>query len=66
MDHECIQCDTIKSLQIDLAVAKSDIQSVKEDVKSIKDDTKTSKNYSIATLITIVCSLIAYIIANMK
>lgn len=66
MAHDCIQCDTIKELQIDLAVAKSDIQSVKADVKSIKDDTRMSKNYSIATLITIVCSLVAYIFVNMK
>lgn len=37
MEHNCKQADTIKKLEIDLAVAKSDIANVKSDIGEIKD-----------------------------
>ena len=44
MPHECTQGATIRQLEVDLAVAKSDISTVKNDISDMKDDVKDVKN----------------------
>ena len=40
MTHECKQEKRLRDMELDVAVAKSDIKNVKDDVRDIKNDTK--------------------------
>lgn len=42
--HECVNSEIIRRLEVDLAVAQSDIKGVKDDIKDVKDDVKAIKN----------------------
>ena len=41
MSNPCEQSDRIRNMEIDLAVAKSDINNVKNDINDIKSDIKS-------------------------
>jgi hypothetical protein len=43
MPHECINTEIIRKLEVDLAVAQSDIKAVKDDIKNVKDDIRDVK-----------------------
>ena len=43
MEHKCINIEIIRKLEVDLAVAQSDIKGVKDDIKDVKDDVKEIK-----------------------
>lgn len=42
-EHKCINTEVIRKLEVDLAVAQSDIKGVKDDIKDVKSDVKDIK-----------------------
>jgi hypothetical protein len=70
VSHQCNQEQSIKNLEIRLAVAESDIYTVKCDIKDVKNDIRDIKKdiqaqtrWLIGLLIT---SLLSIVIAMMK
>ena len=54
MQHECAQAETIRKLEVDLAVAKSDIATVKGDITGIRESLKQFNWWFIGILVSII------------
>lgn len=58
MEHKCNQEDNIRRLEIDLAVAKSDIQNVKGDITDIKAKLNQFTWWFLSILVSIIGGLV--------
>jgi hypothetical protein len=59
MEHDCKQADIIKKLEIDLAVAKSDISYVKSDIGDIKASLDKYKWWFMGIIGTIISGVLS-------
>ena len=57
MAHECTQANVIRNLEINLAVAQSDIVTVKSDINDIKDSISKFNWWFISILISVIGSM---------
>lgn len=64
-EHKCINTDVIRRLEIDLAVAQSDITKVKSDITDIKDSI-TKFNWWFISILASIIGGMALIILKMK
>jgi hypothetical protein len=64
--HECKYQEIIHKLQLDLAVAQSNIQAVKDDIKAMKEDIKRFNYYIIGGLASSVLTLVGIIVQIVK
>ena len=62
MQHECSQAQTIRKLEIDLAVAKSDISSVKNDITGIYAKLNQFTWWLIGILVSIIGGMTAILV----